>query len=234
MSYTSPHSAADFMKAACILVVHEYELACQRKQKAERKKLVLGRREIDLNSRLALFFGPEASISAQGTSGHDLRISAPVIHVEIKYLRRNMAGKQPVNPWTGKNGVKKDWNWLLGLKNSNRAFRKSCLVFFLPSQGFLQFHEVCALSASATPDGGPFCGLVTPDPSNAARFIYASAPWERDMLLQIDGPTKKRCVRRQVVGNATQPVWALVFCRVGTDEFKQLGHLKRESIKVIS
>ena len=62
------------------------------------------KREIDLTARLALQFGPEAGLAAQGTSDLDLVISSPTLRAEVKFLRRKPGGKQPVNRWNAKKG----------------------------------------------------------------------------------------------------------------------------------
>jgi hypothetical protein len=230
MGYTSAHSAHEFMTAACLFINHEYILACRGKSKEAQKQMVLGKREIDFNSRLALFFGPEASIAAQGTSDKDLIVSSPTIRTEIKYLRRKSSNKQPTNPWSGPKGIKHDWEWLLKQSANGNEFKKMSLVFFLPSKQFLKFHEVCSI---AVPSGGykkkdyaPFVRLVQPSSKNIKRLAYVSNP-VRDLILNIQGKVK---VRRQIVGSLSDPIWALVFSRVGTKEFKKLTEYDEGSI----
>jgi hypothetical protein len=230
MSYKTPHHAHEFLKAACLTIVHEYTLACQRKSQNERRNIVLLKREIDLHSRLAMHFGPEASMAAQGTSALDLSISSPRIRAEVKYLRRKPNTYQPVNLWNGKKGVKHDWEWLLQLKNVGDAFRKTVLVFFLPSKSFLEFHQVCDLKPVGTSfqksDYAPFVRLVRRDPSNTSRLIYRDkAP--HDLLIRMGG---KVIVRRQMIGFTSQPIWALVYSRVGTGEYKNLTEFEETTL----
>lgn len=222
MSYSTPHHAHEFLKAACISIVHEYTLACQRKSLTERRKIVLLKREIDLTARLVLQFGPEAALAAQGTSDLDLVITSPTLRAEVKYLRRKPDGKQPVNLWNAKKGVKHDWDWLLSLKNTGDTFKKTCLVFFLPGQSILQFHEVCDVKPAGTTfkpaDVVPFARLVRPDKTDPRKLVYRSK-YPHDLLIRIG---KKVIVRRQVVGSIASPVWALIYSRVGTNEYNAL------------
>jgi hypothetical protein len=225
MSYSTPHHAHEYLKSACLSIVHEYTLACQRKSNSERRKIVLLKQEIDLCARLAMHFGPEAGLAAQGSSGLDLVISSPTLRAEVKYLRRKPGGKQPVNLWNAKKGVKHDWDWLLSLKNVGDAFKKTCLVFFLPSQSMLQFHEVCDVKASGAhylkADYAPFVRLVRPDKVNPNRLVYQSK-YPHDLLIRMGG---KVIVRRQLVGSTASPIWALIYTRVGTNEYKSLTQL---------
>ncbi len=230
MSYSTPHHAHEYLKSACLSIIHEYTLACQRKSKAEREKIVLSKREIDLCARLAMHFGPEAGLAAQGSSDLDLVISSPTLRAEVKYLRRKIGGKQPVNLWNAKKGVKHDWDWLLRLKNSGDTFKKTCLVFFLPSQSILQFHEVCDVKAAGKiytkADYAPFVRLVRPDKANPNQLVYQSK-YPRDLLIRIGG---KVIVRRQLVGSTASPIWALIYTRVGTNEYKSLTEFSEVEI----
>lgn len=222
MSYSTPHHAHEYLKSACLSVVHEYTLACQRKSMKERRKIVLLKREIDLCARLALHFGPEAGLAAQGTSDLDLVISSPTLRAEVKFLRRKPDGKQPINLWNAKKGVKHDWDWFLALRNTGDTFKKTCLVFFLPGQSLLPFHEICNLrSAGAVyvkADYAPFVRLVRPDKNNPKRLIYQTK-YPHDLLIRMGG---KVIVRRQLVGSLASPIWALIYSRVGTIEYKSL------------
>lgn len=230
MSYSTPHQAHEYLKSACMSIVHDYILACQRKSIAEKEGIVLLKREIDLTARLALYFGPEASLAAQGTSALDLVISSPTIRAEVKFLRRKPGGKQPVNLWNAKKGPKHDWQWLLNLKNTGDTFKKSCLIFFLPSKGLLDFAEVCDLKPSGAKytkqEVAPFLRLVRPNPANPKQLIYRDK-YPRDLLIRMGG---KVIVRRQVVGSTSNPIWALIFSRVGTNEYKSLTGYHETSI----
>ncbi len=230
MSYKTPHHAHEFLKAACMTIVHEYTLACQRKTEDERRKIVLLKREVDLQSRLVVHFGPEASLAAQGTSALDLSISSPIIRAEVKYLRRKPDGKQPVNLWNAKKGVRHDWEWLLNLSSAGEAFKKTCLVFFLPSKSFLEFHEVCDLKPAGTSyipmDYAPFVRLVRPDSANKLKLVYRDKS-PTDLLIRMGG---KVIVRRQMIGFPSQPIWALVYSRVGTHEYANLTHFNEAEI----
>jgi len=230
MSYSTPHHAHEYLKAACLAIVHSYTLAAQRKNSAEVLRMVCNKREIDFNARLGLFFGPEASLAAQGTSDLDLLISSPTIKAEVKFLRRKADGKQPVNIWGSKKGPKHDWEWLLGLTNEGDAFKKHALVFFVPGQDVISFEEACRIRPAGTKftrhDYAPFVNLVKPDPGNPKSLIYTSKP-NRDYLINIGN----KCVRRQMVGSLSSPVYALIYSRVGHHEYEHLTHFS-ESKKI--
>jgi hypothetical protein len=219
------------MKAASLAVVHHFAHACQRKQTAEKRALLLRKREIDFNARLALFFGTEASISAQGVRDSDLRIASPVLVVELKYCRPNSAQTQPVNSWT--QVISRDWNqWLLALHASGHAFKKSAWVVFLPSVNLFTFHQCFQVPHNRLHNGGieirdyaPFVSMVEPIPGHLSRLRYTGVEWERDVLLQRAGVGAPIRVRRQMIGARQQPIWALIFSRVGTAAVQQLNHL---------
>lgn len=221
MSYKTPHTAHEYMKAAALAVVHQYVLGLRGATTAGLRDVLLARREIDFNSRLGLFFGPEASISAQGVSGHDLILKSPILKVEIKYLRLNQkpTGAQPVNSYKD---VKKDWDWLLGLSSNGNVFRQSAWVVFLPSTKLFSFHDCFRIPKNYQIQGqfpaaayAPFVEFATPKPTNPHELQYTTVKnWERDALLQKQG--SKVLVRREIVGNIEHPVWSLVFSRVGS------------------
>lgn len=229
MSYSTHHTAHEFMKAAALGVVHQYHMALRNKSKSVLTEILLKKAEIDFNSRLALYFGPEASISAQGKKGVDLHLQAPLLHIELKYLRKKPNQNQPVNSW---NGVMKDWRWLLGLQNENRnVFRQSAWVVFLPSQKLFPFHHLfqvpgAELKNQAIPDSciAPILKIAEPDPSAPTQLQYCDGEFDRDVLLTT-GATKPRQVRRELIGNPKHAVWALVFSRVGTEAAKHLPKL---------
>jgi hypothetical protein len=214
------------MKAASLAIVHQYFLAYRQKTIAQKQELLLARREIDFNSSLALFFGPEASISAQGVSSIDLELSNPILKVEIKYLRRNKTTTQPVNKHTG---VMKDWNWLLRRSSQGFEFKQCSWVVFLPSKDIFDFH-----SNFQVPQGGangppavssyaPFLGLVRPDPIAQTQLAYRSGTFPREAILRRTNPAAR--VYREVVGNPSHPVWCLIFSRMGTNAVAALDHL---------
>lgn len=230
MSYSTPHHAHEFMKAAALAVVHQFVLACQRKQGAEKRDLLLRKREIDFNARLAMFFGPEASISAQGVKDSDLLIKSPTLEVELKYCRPNANLLQPVNGWT--QVIEKDWLWLLRFTAAGDGFKKSAFMVFLPSVELFDFHQCFQVPQSRMQNGllvprdyAPFIKLVAPSISHPSRLEYTQQPWERDALLwrsSVGAPVR---VRRQIVGHPKQPIWALVCSRIGHKAAKALSHL---------
>jgi len=218
------------MKAASLAVVHQFALACQRKQVAEKRDLLLRKREIDFNARLGMFFGPEASISAQGVRDSDLLIKSPVLEVELKYCRPNAAQTQPVNFWN--QVIDKDWNWLLGLNASGSVFKKSAWVVFFPSIRIFTLHQ-CFRIPQARMVGGllpvrdyaPFVRMVAPMAAHPSRLEYTQPAWERDVVLRRLGVGAPIRVRRQMIGNREQPIWGLVFSRLGHEAANDLQHL---------
>jgi hypothetical protein len=230
MSYATPHHAHEFMKAAALAVVHQFVLACQRKQTVEKKDLLLRKREIDFNARLAMFFGPEASISAQGVKDSDLRIKSPTIEAELKYCRPNKAQTQPINSWS--KVIDKDWKWLVKLNAAGEAFKKSAWVVFFPSVDLFDFHQCFQIPTGRLQNGqlqlrdyAPFAGLVSPMVQHPSRLEYTQQPWERDVVLRRAGVGAPIRVRRQMIGNRNQPIWGLVFSRVGSVAIRALQHL---------
>jgi hypothetical protein len=230
MSYATPHHAHEYMKAAALAVVHQFALACQRKQPAEKQSLLLKKREIDFNSRLAMFFGAEASISAQGVSESDLLISSPTLEVELKYCRPKNTLLQPVNHWNQVIG--KDWDWLLKLNASGEVFKKTAWVVFFPSIDIFTCHQCFQIPGIRHVNGqiverdyAPFTQLVTPDPADATRLTYNRHVWERDVVLRRVGVGAPIRVRRQIIGFREQPVWALIFSRLGHQAATALQHL---------
>lgn len=230
MSYATPHSAHEFMKAAAIAVVHHYYLALRPKTKTIKSQILIEKGEIDFNSRLALFFGPEASISAQGKKGVDLHLESPILDVELKYLRKKPRQNQPVNSWAG---VMKDWRWLMGLVNENgNVFRQSAWVVILPSVELFDFHSDFQVPGNQQQNQqipkatfAPFVELVEPDPVSPGHLRYCQGKWGRDVLLQKAGT--KVLIRREIVGNPKHPVWCMIFSRVGSKLAKSLEQLPR-------
>jgi hypothetical protein len=231
MSYTTPHHAHEFMKAAALGVVHTFVLACQRKMIAEKRALLLRKREIDFNSALALYFGPEASISAQGVKDSDLRIKSPTLEVEIKYCRPNPLQAQPANPWDQVIG--KDWKWLLNLKAPGDTFKKTAWVIFLPSVELFDFSSCFQVPKKNAPLGSPplstfapFVGLVGPSATKPRQLEYLARPWPPDAILQRQGVGAPIRVRRQIIGDPKHPIWALVLSRLNPTTAAKLNHLK--------
>jgi hypothetical protein len=230
MSYSTPHHAHEFMKAAALGIVHQFALSCQRKQTGEKITLLLRKREIDFNSRLGMFFGPEASISAQGVKDSDLRIKSPILEVELKYCRPNAQRTQPINHWN--QVIDKDWKWLLALTAAGEVFKKSAWVVFFPSTDLFTFHQCFQIPQKRLVNGhlldrdyAPFTLIATPIPTHPTRLQYTGQTWERDVILRRAAVGAPIRVRRQIIGNCKQPIWGFIFSRVGTIANRQLQHL---------
>ena len=136
---------------------------------------------------------------------------------------------QPVNSWTGRKGIQHDWHWLLSLHNAGNEFKKSCLVFFLPGREILEFYQVCRIPKNSSQYGeidyAPFVRLVKPN--NAGRLVYSNVP-ARDLFIRFS--QGRLIVRRQMVGSPRFPVWALLFSRVGRNEFERLTSYSEREI----
>lgn len=228
MSYTTPHHAHEFMKAAALAVVHEMVLACQRRQRQWKADFLRSKKEIDFNARLALFFGVEAFISAQGSDGKDLCIKSPILTVELKYLRPKPKQDHPQNSWDAVIG--KDWDWLMKLKNVGEAFKKSAFVAVLPGTHIFPFHYNFQVPKKhfrgqlKERDYAPFLNIVSPQAVSPRELAYSQpANWVSDVLLWRKG--SKVRVRRQIVGHPEDPVWCLIFSRVGDIGGTPLEHL---------
>jgi hypothetical protein len=230
MSYATPHHAHEYMKAAALAVVHQFALACQRKLVAEKQGLLLRKREIDFNSRLGMFFGTEASISAQGVKDSDLRIGSPTLEVELKYCRPNPNQSQPVNSWN--QVIDKDWKWLLQRNAAGDGFKKTAWVVFFPSIDLFGCHQCFQVPGARHVNGqinrrdyAPFAELMAPDPAHPTRLSYTQQAWERDVVLRRTGLGPAIRVRRQMVGSRNQPIWGLIFSRLGPQAANAIRYL---------
>jgi hypothetical protein len=210
MAYQSPHHAREFLFAACLAIVHDYALRCQRRPSAERKQLLERTREIDLCARLADFFGPVAHLAAQGTDDIDLTVRGPTIRCEVKYFR------PPAARWVD---LQKDWDWLLGVSSANDEFRKRAWVVFWPSaaSGMYRFTNCLSVSKGAGGDSfclqdyapfSPYAEPVLPKSSRNQRLRFK----EPSRLSIIKMPGGKR-VRVDIVGQHTSPLWCAICTR---------------------
>lgn len=222
------------MKAVVLQVIHDFILHCQRRSEADKKSFLISKREIDLHAMVLRFFGPEASLYAQGVAGIDLAVTTPRVDVEFKYLRKKPSQDQPVNDY---DAVMKDWKWLCDLVNENgRVFKQSCWVVFIPSIDLFDFHLSFQVPAAKRPNGwanklyAPFVDLV--EPQGADKLKYKTTAWgtesgQRDVLLVT---ASGKLVRRQIVGNPKHPLWCLIYSRVGDQMAKELDGLVRINV----
>ena len=225
LSYVTPHHAHEFCKAVMLQIVHDHVLACQRRNQSDIKKLLLSKREVDFQACFSRFFGPEASLRAQGVSGIDIRVESPILNVEVKYLRKKPGSDQPVNVW---GDVMKDWDWLLSFSNSGDSFKKSAWIVLLPAIDQFEFHMNFQVPKKEQKSGlqpkhfAPFIGIVEVDPVTPSRLRYTSGG-HRDAVLKQSGT--KIAVRRQSIGDQKDPIWGLTFSRLGSNALKELSHL---------
>lgn len=221
------------MKAASLGIIHQYSLAFQRKQKHEKIKILRHKREADFNARLALFFGVEAAISAQGVSSSDLVLTAPSMAIELKYLRPKPGQDSPVNHWNDVIG--KDWKWLMDLTGNGGEFHRKCLVFFLPNTQWFPLHHCFQVpknkmsnNALSPKKFALFCGLASPSQNDPRELVYSQASWPTESLLVFEGGKK---VLRQILGDPEKsPIWCLIFSRVGSGYYKKLKHLPQVNV----
>ncbi len=216
MSYKTPHHAHEYIKAAALLVIHQYRLAFMGSKTPKwKKKFLLARREMDFHARVAAHFGANATLGAQGSSVIDIQVPAPLLNVEVKYLRKKPKSNQPAN---SHRDVYKDWNWLLGLSSAGNSFKASCWLVFLPSKELFEFDTCFTIPKKV---GGknpgrrnyaPFVELVEPTAANPRKLKWISGAWERDVLLY----NKSKYVRRQIIGSPDHAVWAIIYSRLGT------------------
>jgi hypothetical protein len=214
LSYQSPHNAREFLFAASLQIVHDFQILCQRRAIDDKKSLVLAVREIDLCARLASFFGSVGHLAAQGTDDVDLMVKGPAIDAEVKYL----CGR----PWTNivngiEKGVKADWDWLLEGSSAGDAFRKRAWVVFWPSADFRRFPGCVSVSKSAggsrfrNRDFAPFAPFAEPvmPPTGKNQRLQFKAP-DRLSVLKLHGGKR---VRVDIVGTVYSPIWAAIYTR---------------------
>jgi len=124
MAYSTPHTAREYLYGACLKIHHEHVLMCRGRSIPRKRKMIRAVREIDLCRYLASYFGHSATLAAQGTSEEDLKVKAPTIRAEVKYLRP---------PARNYSAVHKDWDWLTRVSSSGDEFDKRAWVIFWPS-----------------------------------------------------------------------------------------------------
>lgn len=209
MGYRSPHHAREFLLGASLAVVHDYQLRCQRRTPKDKKRLLANTREIDLCARLASYFGPTANLAAQGTKDIDLAVTGPTIRAEVKYFR------PPARHWAS---LCDDWEWLLGVPNTNDEFAKRAWVVFWPStaSGMYEFTQCLSVARSSGPryakvDFAPFVPYVEPfvRTSSSNERLRFKDP-DRLTLIQLSGG---KLVRVDVVGYRTAPLWCAIYTR---------------------
>lgn len=211
MSYSTPHDAREYLKAACLSVCHDYVLRCQRRKDRDKVELIAATREIDLCARLASFFGPVAHLAAQGTSDIDLQIDAPTIRAEVKFF------KSPARAW---NNYRADWDWLLAANNVGNEFSKRAWILFLPSIDLRRFASCVSVSKShgsafSLNDFAPFSPFVEAIPTasgSSQRLAYkAISSVNRESIIKMPGGKR---VRVELVGSQNHPIWAVIYTRV--------------------
>ena len=74
-------------------------------------------------------------------------------------------------------------------------------------------------------DYAPFIELAAPMAAHPSRLEYTQQAWERDAVLRRVGVGAPIRVRRQMIGNREQPIWGLVFSRLGHQAANDLNRL---------
>ncbi len=220
MAYSTPHPLIDYLSAATLRVNHEYVLHCQRRSEADKRKLILDAREIDLCARTSDFFGRVGRLAAQGvrnTQSADIEILGPTIRCEVKYFRPSRGTKNNLIPrnW---GQLRRDWDWLLAPTNNGGEFNKRAWIVFWPSTSLYKFTTCITVTRShgarfAISDFAPFCPYVKPE--NPATGVNQRIGFKSDplRLSLIDLGNGKR-VRCDLIGATTNPVWAAIYTRV--------------------
>lgn len=209
MSYTTPHDAREYLKAAALRICHDYKLRCLGLGTSRTKTLLERTREIDLCARLADFFGPSAHLAAQGTDDIDLLVYGPTIKAEVKYLIGHK------NSWAN---VKEDWDWLAqDATNAGNEFSKWAWLVFWPTIEQYRF-TACQ---TVTRDHGtqyssegyaPFVTYVEPrmPPTGANQQLHFQATPPRVGYISMHGG---KTVRVDIIGDTKHPLWCALYTR---------------------
>lgn len=210
MAYTSPHTARDYLFAACLQINHELVVRCSGMSQDDTKKFLKTLMEIDLCARLASFFGFTGLLSAQGRSEYDLIVKGPTIRAEVKYMRPRVQWAQ----------LKEDWDWLLNTTNNGGEFKKRAWVLFVPSTKD-DMHKFTNLTSVPRSHGdryslANFAPLVPvveaemPPTGRRQRLAFKNTVPQSALITFHGGKT----VRLDVVGSKDHPMWCLLYTRV--------------------
>ncbi len=142
MSYSTPHSAHEWFKAAAMHVCHHYRLLGLRENAVQRKPVLRRLLEIDLCSKMSAFFGAETYLGAQGNNNRDLDVRSPRLDAEVKYFGPNL------KPSWASGSLQKDWNWLK-VNLPNQSYSKAAFIVFWPSTQFFLFTDCLSLPKPA-------------------------------------------------------------------------------------
>ncbi|CAG0978810.1 hypothetical protein PHYC_01651 [Phycisphaerales bacterium] len=226
MAYTTEHHAREWFGAAALMVCHDYNLRCQYLPEDKVRKLLEATYEIDVHARLASFFGPAATIAAQGRGELDVVVSTPPLRAEVKYLML----KPPVYVA----GIKeKDWPSLLAVDPANGGFAQFAWVVFCPSARLYPVTRHISVPKAGNryslANFAPLSPVVEP-------IMYRSSDnckleWransERVHVIHLpDG----KCVRVDLIGSLTDFLWALVFTRLDGAESPSVAGAKAWTI----
>ena len=183
----------------------------QRLAKVDKKRLLEQTREIDLCSKIADFFGPNAFLAAQGTNQIDLIVKGPTLQAEVKFFR------PPAKQWTH---LTSDWEWLLGFTSVNRNFDKNAWVVFFPSASLYKFTQCLSVTRSDSQrfkisDYAPFSPFVNPvvPPNGVNEKLCFKSP-KSTSVIEMHGGKK---VRVDIVGKHTHPIWCAIYSRITPD-----------------
>ena len=232
MSYTSPHHAREFVKAAALRVCHDYKLHFlgTTVTPARMRRFLEDTNEVDLQAKVGDYFGMSAHLRAQGAARRpspvrprplppvDLYVAGPLIHAEIKYF----CAPAPKN-W-GLPAVNKDWAWLLEGTNAASNIKKKVWVVFWPhaqvppSEGLFPFRKCLsgipkshgpAFSLEDIAPFEPYVEVVMPPHGTNQRLEFKKP--KRRTILDIPGG---KHVLVEIVGSHTDPLWCAVYPRV--------------------
>lgn len=223
MAYTTEHHAREWLGAAALMVCHDYNLRCQYLPTQYKQQLLSEAFEIDLHARLASFFGPAATIAANGQEELDVVVSAPTLNAEVKYLMAKRNGyKDQI--------ADKDWAWLLGYTSANSNFERNAWVVFLPSVDLYSVTECISVPKGhgqqySLQDFAPLCPFVEPckyASSESHKLVWRSSI-ERLQAIVLPGG---KAVRVDLIGSPNDYLWAMVYTRIVGEEGRTLPGVK--------
>jgi hypothetical protein len=217
MGMSTPHHAREWFTAAALRVCHEYRSTLQYKPKERAVELLKDTLEIDVHAKLSAFFGTTSNIFAQGRGDIDVRVRAPRLDAEVKFL---------VNKRNSYAEVFKDWTGLVSINNTNDKFARQAWVVFLPKKDWFTFLDCQSVER---PSGtnytwakiAPF--LPFAEPFLEPTWNYERMRW-RDTVARLSVvllPQGKK-VRVDVVGEPKDHLWAVIYTRITPDEHEAL------------
>lgn len=149
------HSTFDYAKAATLRVVLQTSQRLARAAPDDRAALFARIHEIDLAAAVAQFFGPDATLSAQGTNRADVLVAEPRMSFQIKFFSGSNASS-----WRGTgtgNPPLNDWKWLISDGSAQDPADSRVFIMFFPgSELKSEFTNCVSLAPEAKSSTGKF------------------------------------------------------------------------------